>query len=114
MGGGKEFYCDPEIYGRVAMRLYHNLGKGRFEDVTDKSGISAAFGKGMGISIADFNGDGLMDIFIANDTERNFLFVNQGDGTFREMGYFSVLPTMTAVQPSREWGAMRRTLITTA
>jgi hypothetical protein len=86
MGGGKEFYCDPGIYGRVAMRLYHNLGKGHFEDVTDKSGISAALGKGMGISIADFNGDGLMDIFIANDTERNFLFVNQGDGTFREMG----------------------------
>ena len=50
------------------------------------SGIGKALGKGMGISIADFNGDGWMDIFIANDTEPNFLFINQGNGTFKESG----------------------------
>ena len=67
-------------------RLYRNLGKGKFEDVTDKSGFGAAPGKGMGISIADFNDDGWMDVFIANDTEPNFLFINQGNGTFEEKG----------------------------
>jgi hypothetical protein len=70
----------------VESRLYRNLGHHRFEDVTEASGIGKVRGKGMGISIADFTGDGLMDIFIANDTEPNFLFINQGDGTFRESG----------------------------
>lgn len=83
---GKDGYCSPTIYKSVASRLYHNLGHGRFEDVTDASGIGNALGKGMGISIADFNGDGWMDVFVANDTERNFLFINQGDGTFKEEG----------------------------
>jgi enediyne biosynthesis protein E4 len=81
-----EEYCSPTIYKSVESRLYRNLGHSRFEDVTEASGIGKALGKGMGISIADFTGDGLMDIFIANDTEPNFLFVNQGDGTFKESG----------------------------
>jgi hypothetical protein len=84
MGAGAEIYCAPMDYKSVAQRLYHNLGHGRFEDVTDASGIGRVLGKGMGIDIADFNGDGLMDVFIANDTERNLLFINQGDGTFKE------------------------------
>ena len=84
--GGSEVYCDPEAYySNASHRLYHNLGHGKFEDVTDKSGIGKAPGKGMGISIADFNDDGLMDVFIANDTEPNALFINKGDGTFEEM-----------------------------
>ncbi len=80
-----EYYCDPRLYYKsVPSRLYHNLGHGKFEDVTEKSGFGAAAGKGMGISIADFNGDGFQDVFIANDTEQNFLFINKGDGTFEE------------------------------
>ncbi|MGB6721484.1 MAG: CRTAC1 family protein [Terracidiphilus sp.] len=86
MDDTREEYCSPTIYKSVASRLYRNLGHGRFEDVTEASGIGKALGKGMGISIADFTGNGLMDIFIANDTEPNFLFVNQGDGTFTESG----------------------------
>ena len=86
MDAAHEEYCDPRIYKSIESRLYRNLGHGRFEDVTEASGIGKALGKGMGISIADFNGDGLMDIFIANDTEPNFLFINQGDGTFKESG----------------------------
>ncbi len=82
----REEYCSPTIYKSIASRLYRNLGHGRFEDVTESSAIGKALGKGMGISIADFTGDGLMDIFIANDTEPNFLFVNQGNGTFKESG----------------------------
>jgi len=83
---GVEHYCDPQRYRSVPPRLYRNLGHGKFEDVTDKSGLGASPGKGMGISIADFNSDGWPDIFIANDTEPNSLFINRGDGTFEEKG----------------------------
>jgi hypothetical protein len=82
----REEYCSPKVYKSVESRLYRNLGHGRFEDVTEASAIGKALGKGMGISIADFTGDGLMDVFIANDTEPNFLFVNQGNGQFKESG----------------------------
>jgi hypothetical protein len=81
-----ESYCHPQTYPSVPSRLYHNLGGGKFEDVTEKSGFGLALGKGMGVSIADFNRDGWMDVFIANDTVRNFLFVNQRNGTFKESG----------------------------
>jgi len=80
-----EAYCSPKMYPPVPHRLYHNLGGGRFEDVTDKSGFGKVPGKGMGIGIADFNNDGWMDVFIANDTEPNSLFLNQGNGTFKEV-----------------------------
>jgi len=83
---GLDYYCSPKVYPNVEHHLYHNLGRGKFEDVTEKSGFGAAKGKGMGIGIADFNDDGRMDVFIANDTERNFLYLNQGDGTFKEVG----------------------------
>jgi enediyne biosynthesis protein E4 len=82
---GVEYYCDPRLfYKAVPNRLYHNLGNGKFEDVTEKSGFGSALGKGMGISIADFNDDGHQDVFIANDTEANSLFMNKGDGTFED------------------------------
>jgi len=84
--GGRDYYCDPRRYQSVPPRLYHNLGHGKFEDVTEKSGLGASPGKGMGISIADFNNDGWPDIFIANDTEPNSLFINRKDGTFEEKG----------------------------
>jgi hypothetical protein len=79
-----ESYCSPKVYSSVSPRLYRNLGNGHFADVTESSGLGKALGKGMGIAVADFNGDGWMDIFIANDTEPNSLFINQGDGTFKE------------------------------
>jgi len=82
---GVDYYCDPRLYSpNVPPRLYHNLGHGKFEDVTEKSGLARAPGKGMGISIADFNGDGWPDVFIANDTEANSLFINKHDGTFED------------------------------
>ena len=82
----RAIYCSPTRYLSVPNRLYRNLGSGRFEDVTAQSGLGEAHGKGMGVSIADVNNDDLPDIFIVNDTERNFLFINQGGGKFREQG----------------------------
>jgi enediyne biosynthesis protein E4 len=84
--GNVDMYCSPMAYASVPHRLYHNLGNGKFEDVTEKSGFGKALGKGMGICIADFNDDGWLDVFIANDTEPNFLYLNQGNGTFSEVG----------------------------
>ena len=81
---GVEWYCSPRMYPSVVQRLYRNLGEGRFEDVTARSGFGAQLGKGMGIAIGDVNGDGLPDIFIANDTDRNFLFINRGGGRLQE------------------------------
>ncbi len=84
--GTDDSYCHPKTYKSVPHNLYRNLGNGRFKDVTEAAGFASAPGKGMGIAIADINRDGFMDIFVANDTERNFLYMNQGDGTFREEG----------------------------
>jgi enediyne biosynthesis protein E4 len=84
--GSTEYYCDPRRYKSVPPRLYHNLGNGKFEDVTEKSGLTKYPGKGMGISIADFNDDGWPDVFIANDTEPNSLFINLKNGKFEERG----------------------------
>ena len=84
--GDVEVYCHPKTYVRVPHRLYHNIGAGKFEDVTEKSGFAKPLGKGMGIGIADFNDDGWTDVFVDNDTEPNFLYMNQHDGTFREVG----------------------------
>jgi hypothetical protein len=77
-------YCAPTIYKSVAHSLYRNLGGGRFEDVTRRAGFESSAGKGMGIALADFDDNGWMDVFVANDTEPNFLFMNKGDGAFAE------------------------------
>jgi len=99
---GVEYYCDPRLYApNVPPRLYHNLGHGKFEDVTEKSGFGRAAGKGMGVSIADFNGDGWPDVFIANDTEANSLFINKGDGTFEDQA----LPFGVAYDDSAKAGS---------
>lgn len=77
-------YCDPRLYRPLPNALYHNLGNGRFRDVSESSGIAAHKGKGMGVAIGDYGNDGLLDIFVANDTEPNFLFRNLGGGRFEE------------------------------
>lgn len=79
-----EVYCSPRTVKPVPHWLYHNEGNGKFRNVTEESGLAGSFGKGMGIGIADFNQDGLPDIFVANDTEPNFLYVNKGKGKFEE------------------------------
>jgi hypothetical protein len=79
---GAPDYCRPGVYRAQPSRLYHNLGGGRFEDVTIRSGIARQFGPALGVSVADFNGDGWPDIFVANDEQENQLWINQRNGTF--------------------------------
>ncbi len=79
-------YCTPEVYRAAASRFYRNLGEGRFADASATSGIGALAGKTLGVVPLDHDRDGSMDLAVANDTEPNFLFVNQRDGTFAERG----------------------------
>lgn len=82
---GIRTYCAPDNYEGLPNFLYRNNGDGTFTDVSRESGIGAHIGKGMGIAFADYDGDGYTDVFVANDTLRNFLFRNRGDGTFSEV-----------------------------
>lgn len=81
---GEPDYCTPIAYKAVPSRLFHNRRNGTFEDVTETSGIASSYGPGLGVLCADFNGDGRTDIYVANDTAANRLWLNQGNGTFHE------------------------------
>jgi len=80
---GAEDYCGPLAYEPLPNRLFRNRHDGTFEDVTGKSGIGREFYGALGVACADFNGDGWIDIFVANDERPNLLWMNQKDGTFR-------------------------------
>lgn len=82
---GRVSYCHPSRYAPLPNLLYRNNGNGTFTDVSESSGIGRHLGKGMGAAVADLDGDGLLDVFVANDTEPNFLFWNRGGGRFDEM-----------------------------
>lgn len=79
-------YCHPGYYKGSPNRLYRNDGNGHFTDVSEKAGIRAFVGKGMAATVADYDQDGRLDIFVTNDKMENFLFHNEGNGTFREVG----------------------------
>ena len=79
-------YCIPHIYRPTASWLYHNNGDGTFTDVSKSSGIAGSLGKAWGVVATDINNDGLMDLFVANDTTANFLFANRGKGKFEQIG----------------------------
>ena len=85
---GYRAYCHPDNYEGVTSILYHNDGNGTFTDVSEKAGIAKSIGKGLGVSFADYDGDGFTDIFVANDSVQCFLFHNNGNGTFSEVGLF--------------------------
>ena len=88
-GGSLPAYCSPNSYTGQPNMLFHNNGDGTFTDVSEASGIGKQVGKGMGVVFADYDGDGFTDVFVSNDTYRNFLFHNNGNGTFREAGMVS-------------------------
>lgn len=83
---GYRAYCHPKLYQGLPNALYRNNRDGTFTDVSAVSGIGAHVGKGMSVAFADYDGDGHMDAFVTNDTERNFLFHNDGNGRFSETG----------------------------
>ena len=80
---GEPDYCKPTVFVPSVDRLLHNQGDGSFADVTVAAGIARERGNGLGLSTADFDGDGHIDIYVANDLTPNLLWMNQGDGTFR-------------------------------
>jgi enediyne biosynthesis protein E4 len=85
-GGNFHTYCPPGEFPRTTNILYHNRGDGTFEDVSERSGVAAKRGKGLGVAFADYDNDGFADIFVANDGMQQYLFHNNGNGTFTELG----------------------------
>jgi hypothetical protein len=83
--GDARTYCAPGNFKGTPNILYHNNGDGTFTDVSAQSHIAQYVGKGMGLAFADYNNDGLMDVFVSNDTSPNFLLRNNGDGTFTDV-----------------------------
>jgi len=88
-GPGLRSYCHPDDYHGEFPTLYHNNGDGTFTDVSKESGIAAKPGNGLGVLTFDYDNDGWQDILIANDSMANFLFRNNRNGTFSEVGYAS-------------------------
>jgi len=82
---GERYYCVPRVYSPMPSWLFHNNGDGTFIDVSKEAKIAEHLGKAWGVVASDINNDGNMDLFVANDTVPNFLFVNQGNGKFKEM-----------------------------
>jgi enediyne biosynthesis protein E4 len=83
---GVRGYCHPKLYQSLHNTLYRNNGDGTFTDVSKETGISEHMGKGMSVSFADYDGDGFLDAFVANDTTPGFLFHNLGGKKFEEVG----------------------------
>jgi hypothetical protein len=86
---GARDYCGPRAYHPVPARLYRNNGNGRFTDVTEAAGINKAYGAGLGVATGDYNGDGWIDLYVANDATPNQLWINRHDGTFVDEGPIS-------------------------
>jgi hypothetical protein len=84
---GYRTYCHPKYYEGLPNTLLRNNGDGTFTDISKSAGISQKIGKGMSVAFADYNNDGLMDVLVTNDTVPNFLFRNEGNGRFTEVGF---------------------------
>lgn len=101
---GLRIYCSPTYFTGLPNTLYRNLGNGTFEDVSVQSGIASHVGKGMSVAFGDFDLDGWVDAFVANDTEADFLFRNAGDGTFEEVGLLAGVALASDGTPTSSMG----------
>jgi hypothetical protein len=86
---GRHYYCIPRIFNPSSSLLFHNNGDGTFTETGKGTDIEKAMGKALGVVATDVNNDGLMDLFVANDTVQNFLFINRGKGKWEEAGLAS-------------------------
>jgi enediyne biosynthesis protein E4 len=101
---GARDYCGPRAYRPVPDRLYRNDGNGRFSNVTESAGISKADGNGLGVAAGDYNGDGWLDLYVANDATPNQLWINRRDGTFADEGVLSGAALNAAGNPEGSMG----------
>jgi enediyne biosynthesis protein E4 len=101
----QRLYCRPDAYHDTPNQLFRNNHDGTFTDITESSGLGAHLGKGMGVAVADYDGDGLMDIFVANDSVPNFLFHNLGQGKFAEVGLLAGVALDDNGRPVASMGA---------
>ena len=101
---GSRDYCSPQAYKPVPAALYRNTGDGKFANVSDLAGISKAYGAGLGVSTGDYNGDGWLDLYVANDATPNQLWINRRNGTFRDEGMISGSAVNAAGNPEGSMG----------
>ena len=87
LDGKNKSYCTPELYKGQSGTLFHNKGNGTFEDVTKKAGLYDPTSKSLGVALIDYDNDGWLDLFVANDTQTNKLYRNNHDGTFTEAAF---------------------------
>ncbi len=101
---GARDYCSPRAYRPVPDRLYRNQGNGRFSNVTEAAGISKADGAGLGVVAGDYNADGWLDLYVANDATPNQLWINRKNGTFGDEGFISGSAVNAAGNPEGSMG----------
>jgi hypothetical protein len=101
---GRQDYCPPHKYPAQRDRLYRNRGNGTFDDVTDRALVGGAYGPALGVSTADFDGDGWIDIYVGNDGTPNQLWINQRDGTLRDVAFRSGVAVSGSGAPEASMG----------
>jgi len=101
---GRRYYCIPRVFKPTPNFLFHNNGDGTFTEVSKGTDIEKSLGKGLGAVAADLNNDGRMDLFVANDTVQNFLFMNRGKGKWEEIGLASEVGFSANGQPRSGMG----------
>jgi hypothetical protein len=105
LDGTHKSYCTPEAYKGQSGSLFHNLGNGVFEDVTKKAGLNDPSSKSLGVALLDYDDDGWMDLFVANDTQPNKLYRNNHNGTFAESSFATGVAFSDAGKPRAGMGA---------
>ena len=101
---GAADYCAPSAYHPSPAKLFRNEGNGTFSDATESAAISRAYGAGLGVSVGDYNGDGWLDLYVANDATPNQLWINTGKGTFEDQGWLSGAAANAAGRPEGSMG----------
>jgi hypothetical protein len=101
---GRRYYCIPRVFNPTASLLFHNNGDGTFTEVSKGTAIAKAMGKALGVVATDLNNDGRTDLFVANDTVQNFLFMNRGKNKWDEIGLASEVGFSANGQPRSGMG----------